>query len=169
MRRLLKECDARLASLSLPDPFSIQALVTTLAAAQGRSIRLMPVDDLKGDLRAACGLRVRDGAVTYVLYRPRPTPHQTEHMILHGLAHEWLNHGVGKSAHSVAVESPQRSGYVAHGRSRYESREEREAEISAYLIKHRAAAAAGTDLVSRLESSLSRSLSPQRRRPLRGR
>ncbi|MFG3136546.1 hypothetical protein ACGFZA_10030 [Streptomyces sp. NPDC048211] len=138
------------------------------------------MDDLDGDLRAACGLRMRVSTVTYVLYRPRPTPHQTEHTILHELAHEWLDHGVGKSMDSVAVGLPEslrrtigidRFGrQVVQARSRYESSDEREAELSAYLIKHRAqTAAAGTDLVSRLESSLSRPLGLQRRRPFRDR
>ncbi|MEU8507168.1 hypothetical protein AB0C40_21035 [Streptomyces brevispora] len=180
MRGLLKQCAVKVADLSLPEPFSIPALVKSIEESSGRSIQLIPVDDHQGDLRTACGLRVRGDAVTYVLYRPRPTPHQTEHTILHELAHEWLDHGMGLAPDSapyelpeslrqaIATESAARQG--VHARSRYESAEEREAELSAYLIKHRVqASTAGADLISRLESSLSRPLGLQRRRMLRGR
>ncbi|MFI6951668.1 hypothetical protein [Streptomyces sp. NPDC050422] len=170
----------KLDGLSLPDPFSIPSLVASIEGSRGRSIQLIPVDDHQGDLRTACGLRVRRGAVTYVLYRPRPTPHQTEHTILHELAHEWLDHGTGLAPdsepyelpeslrQSIGAESAERQ--VIHARSRYESVEEREAELSAYLIKQRVqASTSGTDLISRLESSLSRPFGPQRRRTLWGR
>lgn len=180
MRWLLKQCDANLSGLSLPRPFSIPALVTSIEESRGRSIQLTPVDDHEGDLRTACGLRVRQNAVTYVLYRPRPTPHQTEHTILHMLAHEWLDHGTGLASDSAPYELPESfrqvmgaesaARQVVHVQSPYESAEEREAELSAYLIKRRVQAlTAGTDLISRLESSLSRPLGPQRRRMLQGR
>lgn len=179
MRGLVKQCDLKLAGLSLPDPFSIPALVASMEESRGRTIELVPVDD-QGDLRTACGLRVKGDAVTYVLYRPRPTPHQTEHVILHELAHEWLDHGAGLNPVSTPYELAesywQSSGtesvarHAVHARSRYDRVEEREAELSAYLIKHRVkASVAGADSISLLESSLSRPLGPQRRRTLRGR
>ncbi|RPK48354.1 hypothetical protein EES39_09380 [Streptomyces sp. ADI92-24] len=180
MRGLLKQCAVKVAGLSLPEPFSIPALVKSIEESRGRSIQLKAVDDHQGDLRTACGLRIKGDAVTYVLYRPRPTPHQTEHTILHQLAHEWLDHGMGLAPDSMPYELPETlrqaigtesaGRQVVHARSRYESVEEREAELSAYLIKHRVqASTAGADLISRLESSLSRPLGLQRRRMLRGR
>ncbi|MER7728593.1 hypothetical protein [Streptomyces sp. NPDC096323] len=179
MHGLLKACEGKLAGLPLPDPFSIPALVTSIETARGRRIRLVPVDDLQGDLRTACGLRVRTDSVTYVLYRPRPTPHQTEHTILHELAHEWLDHGAGLPTDSTPHELSDSmrlaidagaGRQVVHARSRYDTVDEREAELSAYLIKRRVqASAAGTDLISRLEASLSRPLGPRQRRQLRGR
>lgn len=180
MRRLLRKCDARLADLPLPDPFSIQALVASIEDARGRRIQLIPVEEPRADLRTACGLRIRDGAATYVLYRRRPTPHQTEHTILHELSHEWMDHGVGVPVESVVRGLPESlrrtimagtaTRQVVHARSRYETDEEGEAELSAYLIKQRVrSSTAGTDLVSRLESSLSRPLGPQHSRRLWGR
>ncbi|MEV0915709.1 hypothetical protein AB0I93_15770 [Streptomyces sp. NPDC049967] len=180
MRGLVKRCDVVLASLSIPKPFNIPALVTAIEESRGRSIQLMPVDDYQGDLRTACGVRVRRNAVTYVLYRPRPTPHQTEHTILHLLAHEWMDHstGLARDSESYELSEPLRqiigteSGarQAVHARSRCESVEEREAELSAYLIKHRVqASTAGADLISRLEHSLSRPLGPQPRSALRDR
>ncbi|WP_371773485.1 hypothetical protein [Streptomyces sp. NBC_01438] len=181
MRGLLKRCDVTLADLPLPKPFSIPALVTAIEKSLGRSIQLIPVDDHQGDLRTACGVgvRVRRNAATYVLYRPRPTPHQTEHTILHVLAHEWMDHHTGLAHDSESYELseplrqtivPESGPQVAHARSRCESIEEREAELSAYLIKHRVqASTAGADLISRLEYSLSRPLGPQPRSALRDR
>lgn len=177
VRGLLKECEAKLADLEMPDPFSIPALVASIEAARGRSIQLMQVEDSQGDLRTACGLRIRDDAVTYVLYRRRPTPHQTEHTILHELSHEWLEHGAGLPTSAVVRQLPESvrrtieagigSRQVVQARSRYESAEEREAEMSAYLIKNRVRAPSGTDMISRLESSLSRPVEPWRRRASR--
>lgn len=166
-RRLFKVCAAKVAVLPLPEPFTIPALVAAMETARGRSIRLVAVEDSDEDLRAACGLRVRRDAITYVLYRPKPTPHQTEHTILHELAHEWLDHGAGPQAgpgaHSESRLQAMGTGtdarQIVQARYRYESTEEREAELSAYLIKQRVQAPPpGADLVSRLESSLSRPL-----------
>lgn len=179
MLGLRKRCDAKLASLSLPEPFSIPALVASIESAQSRSIQLIAVDEPQGDLRTTCDLRFRQGAVTYVPYRPRPTPHQTEHKILHALAHEWLGHGIGLPSDvaphelSASVRRPigtkPLSRQIVHARSRFESTEEREAELSAYLIKRRVrATGSGADLISRLESTLTHRLGPQRRRGLWG-
>lgn len=179
MLGLLKQCDAKMASLSLPKPFSVPALVASIEAAQGRSIQLIAVDEPQGALRTTCGIHVRRDAVTYVLYRPRPTPHQTEHKILHALAHEWLGHGMGLPRDAAPYELPESvrqaigaesfSRQVVHTQSWYESAEEREADVSAYLVKRRVrATGSGADLVSRLESTLSHPLGPQRRRGLWG-
>ncbi|MFC8285103.1 MULTISPECIES: hypothetical protein [Streptomyces] len=179
MRKLLRDCARKIADLPAPDPFSIPALVAAMEAASGRGIRLVAVDAPEVDLRTACGLRIRGADSTVVLYRPRSTPHQTEHVILHELSHEWLDHGTGIPLDEAMRSMPAsvqsevaevfRPGVVVQARTRYGSVDEREAELSAYLIKRRIhrAAVSGHDLVSRLESSLSHPLAPARR-PRRG-
>ncbi|MFB6988602.1 hypothetical protein ACFC0C_16060 [Streptomyces sp. NPDC056178] len=166
VRRLRKVCEAKLAHLPLPTPFSIPGLVSAMEMARGRTIRLIPIDDRDADLRTACGLRARGRSTTYVLYRRRPTPNQTEHTILHELAHEWLDHGASIPPAQVARSLPIGAlrqlaevigaDTVIQARARYDTAEEREAELSASLIKRLARRRpAGDDLVSLLESSLS--------------
>ncbi|MGW3835717.1 hypothetical protein [Streptomyces microflavus] len=111
-----------------------------------------------------------------MLYRPRSTPYQTEHVVLHVLAHEWLDHGTAVPLdeaiqflptalqHDVAEAF---QGASVHAHARYASADEREAEASAYLIKQRIhrSREPGHDLVSRLESTLSHPLAPRGPRP----
>ncbi|MFF3257811.1 hypothetical protein ACFYWO_01390 [Streptomyces sp. NPDC002932] len=96
------------------------------------------------------------------------------------LAHEWMDHSTGLARDSEPYELPEplrqtigtESGAhpAVHARSRGQSVEEREAELSAYLVKHRVqASTAGADLISRLEYSLSRPLGPQPHSVLRDR
>ncbi|MER6504418.1 hypothetical protein ABT218_35125 [Streptomyces sp. NPDC001455] len=114
-------------------------------------------------------------STSYVLYRLRPTPNQTEHTILHELAHEWLNHGTSIPVsqllravpHSVRIKLAGEFGgtdAVVQARARYDSTEEQEAELSASLIKRMARRhqPGGQDLVSLLEESLSHPVAPPR-------
>lgn len=176
MRKLLRCCAREVADLPVPDPFSLPALVAAMETSSGRGIRFVALDGPEADLRTACGLRFRGPESTWVLYRPRSTPHQTEHAVLHVLAHEWLDHGTTVPLaeamqslptalqHDVA-EAFQGAPVQAH--ARYGSADEREAEASAYLIKQRIGRSRGSgyDLVSRLESTLSHPLAPRGPRP----
>ncbi|MFE6664248.1 toxin [Streptomyces sp. NPDC057697] len=93
LRELRKECEAGLADLPIPAPFSIEALVANMEAARGRTIVLHEMPDRLARVNAACGLRLKTGGTSFVLYRRRPTAYQTQHVILHELCHEWFDHG----------------------------------------------------------------------------
>lgn len=95
MRELRKECEAGLAELPIPAPFSIPGLVANMEAARGRTIVLHELPDRLARADAACGLRLKAGDTSFVLYRRRPTAYQTQHVILHELCHEWFDHGTG--------------------------------------------------------------------------
>ncbi|MGQ4453194.1 hypothetical protein [[Kitasatospora] papulosa] len=148
------------------------ALVANMEAASGRTIHLVEVDDTESDRRTACGLRVRGQHTTYILFRRRPTPHQTEHTILHELAHEWLDHRSNLSPREILLNVPDYlwrriaadlgPDVVIQARSRYGTTEEREAELSATLIKLKLQrrAGIGEDPMSLLESSLSHPVAP---------
>ncbi|MGW2404095.1 hypothetical protein ACWCXK_06155 [Streptomyces sp. NPDC001739] len=180
MRLLRKRCERQLADLPLPSPFSLMGLVTEIEAARECQIHLVPVSDAHGDMRTACGLRVTVERLnsTFILYRPRPTPNQTEHVIIHEIAHLWFRHGKSLTLEEeeqllpplfrefladVREDSP-----VVQARAHYESHEERQAEFSASLIKRlaRRQSALGTDLISVMEASLAHPLAPPRRRLL---
>ncbi|MCX4787840.1 MULTISPECIES: toxin [unclassified Streptomyces] len=93
LRELRKECEAGLADLPIPAPFSVDALVANMEAARGRTIVLHEMPDRLARVNAACGLRLKTGGTSFVLYRRRPTAYQTQHVILHELCHEWFDHG----------------------------------------------------------------------------
>ncbi|MEU9193008.1 toxin [Streptomyces hundungensis] len=98
MRELRKECEAGLADLPIPAPFSIPGLVANMEAARGRTIVLHELPDRLARVNAACGLRLKSGGTSFVLYRRRPTAYQTQHVILHELCHEWFDHGTTLNA-----------------------------------------------------------------------
>jgi hypothetical protein len=173
-RALLKECQKLLADLPLPAPFGVEALVRNMEHALSRQIRLVPLDDHGAGLGTACGLRVKGPDVTFVLYRQRTSRNQTEHVILHELAHEWLDHGTTLTPAEVERYVPEhiRQGLLrrfptapVQGRVNYDSPEEQQAELSASLIKRsaRRQPITGDDMVSLLESSLSHPVAPPRR------
>ncbi|MER5496496.1 MULTISPECIES: toxin [unclassified Streptomyces] len=101
MRELRKECEAGLADLPIPAPFSIDALVANMEAARGRTIVLHEMPDRLARVNAACGLRLKTGGTSFVLYRRRPTEYQTQHVILHELCHEWFDHGTSLDAEQL--------------------------------------------------------------------
>ncbi|MGW1194461.1 hypothetical protein ACWD4B_01180 [Streptomyces sp. NPDC002536] len=173
-RALVRECERLLADLPLPVPFSVEALVHNMERALGRQIRLVPLDDRDARLGTACGLRVKVPEVTFVLVRRRASRNQTEHVILHELAHEWLDHGTTLTQAEIERYVPEhiREGLLrrfpaalVQGRLSYDTPEEQQAELSASLIKRsaRRQPVAGEDMVSLLESSLSHPVAPLRR------
>ena len=180
IHRLRTECEQRLADLPVPYPFTVPTLIANMEQARGRRIQLLRVDDPRADMRTACGLRAKGASMSIVLYRGRPTPNQVEHVIVHELAHEWLDHGATLSAADVgkllsaatfrAVTDALGPDAVIQGRTRYVSREEREAELSASLIRRKSLLQQpmGTDPISLLEATLSHPMAVPRRRSSRG-
>ncbi|WP_394319076.1 ImmA/IrrE family metallo-endopeptidase [Streptomyces noboritoensis] len=173
VRQLSKHCDERLLGFPLPDPFTLDGLIANIERDRACSIRLMPLGSIATDLRTACGLRVRAGSVNIIAYRPRPSPNQTLHTICHELAHLWLDHGNdGPVSDGPGVPKLLRAflaehlgaDIAVHARAHYASREEREAELTASLIRHRIRqqASHGADLLSAMEASLIHPLAPPR-------
>ncbi|MEU7510692.1 hypothetical protein AB0B13_01595 [Streptomyces sp. NPDC042898] len=136
----------------------------------------MPLDDLDGGLGTACGLRVKAPEFTIILYRRRSSRNQTEHVILHELAHEWLDHGASLTAAEIVRYVPKNirqevlrrfPSTLVQGRVDFYTLEEKQAELSASLIKRlaRRQSFTGDDLVSLLEHSLAHPVAaPPRRR-----
>ena len=159
-----------------PPPFTVEGLAANMSALSGRRIELCQIDEQDIDLRTACGLRARVGEVTIIFYRDRPTEHQRTHIVMHELMHELLDHGTTLTAQQLRSLVPpplmltltERAapGAVIQARARYETAEEREAELAASLLKDLVRAQVGderTDLVSLLEHTLSHPVAPMRR------
>ncbi|MET8378411.1 hypothetical protein ACFWZK_14130 [[Kitasatospora] papulosa] len=141
----------------------------------GREIQLVPLDDPDGGLGTACGLRVKTPEVTIILYRRRSSRNRTEHIILHEIAHEWMDHGTSLTAAEIERYVPERirqevlrryPSALVQARVDFDSHEEKQAELSASLIKRlaRRQSATGDDVISLLEYSLAHPVAPPRRR-----
>lgn len=173
MRELRRECEAGLADLPIPAPFSIEGLVANMEEARGRTIVLRELPDRLARVNAACGLRLKAGNTSFVLYRKRPTDYQTQHVILHELCHEWFDHGTSLDAGQLKALLPmfdtsliQRvvgSGATVQARAQYDTHDERVAEFGASLIPRMAMDVTSDDMVGRLANSLSRPVAHRRR------
>ncbi|MFE2032757.1 toxin [Streptomyces scopuliridis] len=189
MRELRKECEAGLADLPIPAPFSVAGLVANMEAARGRTIVLHELPDRLARLNAACGLRLKSGDTSFVLYRRRPTAYQTQHVILHELCHEWFDHGTTLDeaqlrrllpvfdasliSRVLAADDPPEfppaindafeAGGPIQARAQYDTHDERVAEFGASLIPRMARDVTSDDMVGRLTNSLSRPVAHRRR------
>ncbi|ASY33995.1 MULTISPECIES: hypothetical protein [Streptomyces] len=173
LRALRKECEERLAGLPVPSPFTIEGLVAAMEAARGRRIVLRELPEHLARPGGACGLRLATPRVSLVLYRRRPTPYQTQHVVLHELCHEWFDHGASPDADQLArllpvfdsdlVRRVLGEGGSVQARAGYGTHDERMAELGASLIPRMARDAVSDDMVGRLTSSLSRPVAHRRR------
>ncbi|MFD8630737.1 toxin [Streptomyces sp. NPDC059533] len=172
LRELRKECEAGLADLPIPAPFTIEGLVANMEAARGRTIVLRELPERLARVNAACGLRLKSGTTGYVLYRRRPTEYQTQHVILHELCHEWFDHGTGMDADRLRALLPMfdtslinrvLSSDTVQARAQYDTHDERVAEFGASLIPRMARDVTSDDMVGRLANSLSRPVAHRRR------
>ncbi|WP_157878825.1 hypothetical protein [Streptomyces sp. CT34] len=140
--------------------------------ARGKQLRLVAIQESE-DMRRACGLRAKLKDCTFILYRPRPTQSQTNHLILHEIAHEWLGHSTTLTTNELEQLIPdhlhqliQRYGRDAEiqARARYGTVEEQEAELGAYvieqLVSRSRAPAVGNDVISQLEHTLIHPVAP---------
>ncbi|RSS46215.1 hypothetical protein EF906_02595 [Streptomyces sp. WAC08241] len=172
----MRECQMLLSDLPVPAPFSVEALVRNMEGVRGRQILLEPLEDSDGGLGTACGLRVKTSELTIILYRRRPSRNQTEHVICHELAHEWLDHGTCLTPDQIHHHVPKRireeilsrfPSALIQGRAVFDTPDEKVAEISATLMRcmpRRSSSGMGNDLISLLESSLAHPVAPPRRR-----
>lgn len=179
LRALRKECEAQLAGLPIPVPFSLPGLVANMEAARGRTIVLHEMPDRLARVNAACGLRLASGATSFVLYRRRPTAYRTQHVILHELCHEWFDHGTTLDADRLRELLPvfdtslitrvmaagafREGGGTVQARAQYDTHDERMAELGASLIPRLARDMTSDDMVGRLTNSLSRPVAHSRR------
>lgn len=179
LRDLRKECEAGLAELPIPVPFSLPVLVANMEAARGRTIVLHEMPDRLAGLNAACGLRLACGRTSLVLYRRRPTAYRTQHVILHELCHEWFDHGTTLDADRLRellpvfdtslisrVLAPRAfdiGDATVQARAQYDTHDERVAEFGASLIPRLARDMTSDDMVGRLTNSLSRPVAHSRR------
>ncbi|MCZ1012084.1 hypothetical protein [Streptomyces lydicus] len=175
VRSLRRSCERRLSNIPWPAPFTLDGFVAAIGEHLGRTIHLVPIDE-SGDMRTACGLRVKTPSCTYILYRRRSSAIQDEHIAFHELTHEVFDHTTDLSPDEMGQVVPPgvrqvlqelTSETIIQARaSRYETLQEREAELGALILgrmRGERCSGAGDDLVSQLQRSLCHPVAPPRR------
>ena len=89
LRRLRRDCSAKVQALDLPSPFDVRQLCLALARSRGRVIHLIPVVLPPG---SPSGLCVSTDAADYIFYEQETSPLHQEHIILHELGHLICDH-----------------------------------------------------------------------------
>ncbi|MEU9336337.1 ParH-like protein [Streptomyces sp. NPDC048290] len=139
-RRLWERTRRQAEALELPRPFDAERFIAALAERRGRPISVLPVVIPSS---APCGLLVTTDLADYILYTAGTTGFHRQHILLHEAAHLLCGHDRGTPATAAASRlllpglSPALVRRVL-GRSVYSEPQEREAELLASLILHRA-------------------------------
>ncbi|TCR22948.1 hypothetical protein EV578_104278 [Streptomyces sp. BK205] len=154
-RELRKECQALLADMPIPRPFTLEGLIAGIEAVTGRRIKLVPIPDHLLSNTDVCGLwlQLDDVPVDLVLYVEGTTSFHRMRIILHELAHLWCDDTSEESFEQLVRLLPDFPPNVLHrltkrgrvmARHRYDSHIERRAEMLADLLHHEAY---GTDYI----------------------
>ncbi|WP_327069872.1 ParH-like protein [Kitasatospora sp. NBC_01302] len=139
--RTWQRCQQTVDALELPAPFDAVRFIAGLAEQRGRPIELIPVS---GRPNLPCGLLVTTDEADCILYAADTTPLHQQHILLHEAAHLICRHH--ESAPATQTLLPHLNGSLVQrvlGRTVYSEPQEREAELVASLILHRAVLDAG--------------------------
>ncbi|MEU0511404.1 MULTISPECIES: hypothetical protein [Amycolatopsis] len=143
-RRDLRRCQALVADLPLPQPFSVPALVDALAARRGRPIHVRTLPPGSGG--SACGAWIRLATADVIYVEEKTSRVHRDHIVLHEIGHLLCDHsGAGGGAHPLARVLPDLSPDLIERlltRTGYTTEEEQEAELVASLIRTAAQARA---------------------------
>ncbi|CCK32106.1 hypothetical protein BN159_7727 [Streptomyces davaonensis JCM 4913] len=148
-RELREECQALLADMPIPRPFTLEGLIAGIEAVTGRRIKLVPIPDhlLAHTDVGGLWLQLDDVPVDLVLYVEGTTSFHRMRIILHELAHLWCDDTIEESFEQLARLLPDFPPNVLHrlttrgrvmARHRYDSHIERRAEMLADLLHHEA-------------------------------
>ncbi|MFE7129824.1 ParH-like protein [Streptomyces sp. NPDC057638] len=142
-RRMWRRTRRIAEALALPRPFTSESFIAALAERRGRPIEVLPVDV---GHTLPCGLLMTTDRADYILCAADTTAFHRQHILLHEAAHLLCGHDrragetVYASAHRALL--PGLSDALVRrvlGRTVYSEPQEREAELLASLILHRAA------------------------------
>jgi hypothetical protein len=140
-RALHRYCRSVAQDISIPRPFSIQALCRELAAKNGRRIYLHPFPPELGGEDMPCGVWVATAVADHIFFEQNTSQYHQNHIILHEIGHMLCSHTMGTVAASLLDGSADlgRDGAVTGElqRTRYTDRQEREAELVASMILSR--------------------------------
>ncbi|NIH79862.1 hypothetical protein [Amycolatopsis viridis] len=156
-RRGLRRCQALVAELPLPAPFSVPALVDALARRRGRPIHVRALPPGPGT--GACGAWIRLASADVIYVEDRTSRVHRDHIVLHEIGHLLCDHP-GDGAHPLARVLPDLSPELIQrllARTGYTTEDEQEAELVASLIRTAARARASwttTGALAEFETAL---------------
>ncbi|MEU8568977.1 hypothetical protein AB0C51_11555 [Streptomyces pathocidini] len=138
-RQLRRRCEAVLAGLDLPRPFSVEALCRNLAEQRGRPLHLHVLPPRLA-AAGACGLWLATDTDDHIFFERRTTRTHQEHIVLHEAAHLLFDHGgLGDGPpdgpDALLGDLDPRLVRRLFARTGYTTRQEREAETLASLIR----------------------------------
>ncbi|MFB7631874.1 hypothetical protein ACFC0M_13125 [Streptomyces sp. NPDC056149] len=142
-----KEARRIVEEMPVPRPFDLDGLVANIAAARGRSIRLVPLPDRLLGSTGLCGLWLKHETLPLdlILHVESTTRFHREKIILHELGHLWCDDADGVTSQVLDRVAGDPSAELvdrligrgqAAARRRYGTREEARAETVADLIHH---------------------------------
>jgi hypothetical protein len=146
MEGLRRRCERRLRGIRIPSPFDLDAFCTEVEAWRGRPLLRQPVPGLSSG--APCGLWIGTATADHVFYDPGTSPLHAEHIQLHELAHILMGHRASAMLGDRAAALPTGDLFPdldpttvrrVLGRVSYTTAQEREAEMTASLIRGRSA------------------------------
>ncbi|MFI6444105.1 ParH-like protein [Kitasatospora sp. NPDC050543] len=129
-------------TLSLPEPFDLVALAVVLSERLGRPVEFVP---LRAGGFGPCGVLVSTERAEYIGYPDDTSLLHQRHIVLHEVGHLLYGHGDGTGLAPATARTllPNLSDELVRrvlGRSAYSEVQEREAELFASLVLHRAGA-----------------------------
>ncbi|MGF1428040.1 ParH-like protein [Kitasatospora sp. LaBMicrA B282] len=139
--RIWQRCQETVDALEIPVPFDAVRFIESLAERRGRPIELIPVS---GRPNLPCGLLITTDAADCIMYSADTTALHQRHILLHEAAHLICRHD--ESAPAGRVLLPNLGTDLVQrvlGRTVYTEPQEREAELVASMILHRATAGDG--------------------------
>jgi hypothetical protein len=136
--QLRRRCEKRLCDLSIPDPFDVDVLCSTLAHQRGRPLRFQPLT-LPRRLDMPCALWIAYDDEDVICVEQATTPWHREQFITHEIGHMLCNHVTpvtltGDAARRLVPDIGPSLVKLMLGRTSYTTEQEREAETIATLI-----------------------------------
>lgn len=131
----------RLASaLEISQPFDIQTFCRLLAEQRGRPLLLHSVPGISTS-ETPCGVWIATDQADHVFHEEATSPLHRDHIVLHEVSHMLLGHSSlldGGPAGALFTEVDSAVITAMLGRTSYGTEDERDAEVLAGLIAHRA-------------------------------
>lgn len=161
-----RRCQELVSRLTLPSPFSVDALVGAVAEQRGRPIHLHTL--APGCTINACGLWISTDTHDDIYVEENTTRFHRDHIVLHEIGHMLCGHTDNNdTAESGAIDRQELSRFLPDldpglierllARTSYTTEEEREAELVASLIRTSARAQQSTHpagVLGELEAAL---------------
>lgn len=136
-------CRSLVRSVTIPVPFSANALAKSMAAQRGRRLYIHPLPTGWGGEESPCGIWISTEVADHIFFEEQTSPFHQEHIILHELGHMICGHTgpdlggeLDKASFGEVVDH--KMVQEALLRTSYNTDQEKEAELVATLLLEKA-------------------------------